>query len=1159
MKHAHFVHLHTHTEYSILDSLCRIEDLVQKAVEYKMPALTMTDNGVLFGTVPFFEACKSKGIKPIIGVEAYVAPKDRRDKTPRGIPEESYVLVLLVKNATGYKNLMHLMTLAQFEGFYWRPRVDKELLKKYSEGLIALSGSLQGEIPSLIVQEKIEETKETIRFYSEIFGPGNFYLELMDHGLAREKFVNQKLLELSKELKIPVVAANDSHYFSREDAFAHEVARCIHQGNTLSQARNALSGTEYFFKSPAEMETLFAHCPEAISNTIVIAELCNFELDFTARHLPEFKPPEGKTLEGTLLELCRQGMLGKADPDSPVVQERLRHEIKIIKQMGFLSYFLIVENLVTFAKKNHIPVGPGRGSAAGSLVAYLLGITEVDPLKHGLLFERFLNPDRVSLPDIDIDFCYFRRNEVIDYVSQVYGKTAVAQIITFGTLAARAVLRDVGRVMGIPLSKVDQIAKMIPTELKITLKKALEMEEGLRNLIKEDKEAEGLFNIAMKLEGLPRNTSIHAAGIIISKGELTDKVPLYCGQDDEVITQFDGPACEKIGLLKMDFLGLKTLTVLDNAFKKIRAGKDLIPFDDLNKIPVNDPKTYELLTKGNTLGVFQLESSGMRDLMKRLSVHEFSDLVALVALYRPGPMQMADDFIQRKHGKVKVEYLHPLLEPILQETKGIMLYQEQVMQCAQVIGGFTLAQADNLRRIMGKKKEAAMKKEKDKFIQGAIKNGIDKAVATKIFEAMEFFAGYGFNKSHSVAYGWIAYQTAYFKANYPLEFMASLLSSEKHNTDNISLYVDECKNMGIPVKAPSIQSSFDDFCTEENSIRFGLGAIKGVGTGSVEAIVTSREKQGTFQSVQDFAKRVDNRAINKKTLESLIRGGAFDDMEKNRRFLFEIVEDIIHFGSGSHRDSATGQESFLDILDRSRGQTLSSKKKEQFPNWSEHELLKFEKELLGCYLSSHPLVRYQKILKRFSTSASNTFSTMKEGESVRLGGVISGIKHTKTKKEEKMAILQIEDLKGTVDAVLFPNVFKTCESLIQMDAAIFIQGTLKFRNDTPNIAVNEITPIEEVQKKLSSGIYIHTHESENSAMLPQLKTILSKYPGNCSVTLNLELSSGETIVIRAHNEITFSPTESAIAEIENLLGENSVWLHIKDKPKQTFDYKRKGV
>ncbi len=1160
MKHSSFVHLHVHTEYSILDSTLRIKELVSKAESYKMSSLAITDNSVLFGAVAFYEACKSHGIKPILGVEAYVAPKSLKDKTPKGIPNESYSMLLLVKDDEGYRNLSNLITVAQFDGFYYRPRIDKELLSKHAKGLIAIDGGLGGEIASLLLQNNTNEALSLINFYQSIFGKDNFYLELADHGLKQEKFLNEKIIEISKTSGAGLVATNDCHYLERDDSFAREIAKCISSGVTINESRNGMVGSEYYFKSAEEMTELFKEVPEAITNTLKIAERCNFDFDLKTLHMPEFEPPIKMPREEYLLKLCHEGMKGKVDGDAPEIKKRLEHEFSIIRQMGFISYFLIVSDFVNYAKKNDIPVGPGRGSAAGSLIAFLLGITNVNPLENGLLFERFLNPSRVSMPDIDIDFCYDRRTEVIEYVSNVYGKRSVAQIITFGTLAARAVIRDVGRVMGIPLPKVDQIAKLIPAEPKMTLKKALELEPKINEIIKEDKEIEGLFDNAIKLEGLPRNTSTHAAGIIISKGDLTEKVPLYKGQNDEVITQFDGPACEKVGLLKMDFLGLKTLTLLENALKKVKLKIKDYPIKNLLEIPMNDSKTYDLLNKANTLGVFQLESSGMRDLMKRLGVKDFADIVALVALYRPGPMQMADEFIKRKHGQVKVEYLHPSMEGILKETHGIMLYQEQVMQCAQVLAGFTLAEADNLRKIMGKKKADAMIQLRDKFVDGAVKNKVDKTIAEKVFEQMEYFAGYGFNKSHSVAYGLIAYQTAWMKANHPEEFMAAILSLEKSNIDKISFYVEECKAMGIEIKPPSILYSFDDFCVEEKSIRFGMGAIKNVGSHAVESIINARIKHGLFKNLEDLAKQIDSRTLNRKTLESLIKAGVFDELEPNRRYLFEIIDDIIKFNMGSKKDGETGQESFLDLLDSSSKQSISPKKRNDYPNWPEHDLLKAEKELLGCYISGHPLAEYSKILKRFSTVDSSAVKNLKDSEELKIGGVISNIKLTRTQKtSEEMAIIQLEDLHGTIEAVVYPRIFKLYRELITIDAPVYILGIVQFRNETASVIINEVIKLDRVQETLTTAIYIRIHESaENSAKLNRLKEITEKYPGSCNVVLDLLLAGGKTLVIKSSGNNSVSPCEEAISEIEHLFGEECVWLHIKNRTTQTFTRKNKN-
>ncbi|MFA5116942.1 MAG: DNA polymerase III subunit alpha, partial [Candidatus Omnitrophota bacterium] len=914
MPHSEFVHLHIHTQYSLLDGACRIPELLALAKQYKMDSLAITDHGNMFGAIEFYLEAQKAGIKPIIGCEVYVAPGSRLDKTSQGIEDAAHHLILLARDEEGYVNLMKLVSSGYLEGFYYRPRIDKDILSKHSRGLIGLSACLKGEIPTLIQNNRFNDALKVADDYLQILGKENFYLELQENGIADQATVNQGLLKIAQELTVPLAASNDVHYLSRDKSGAHEALLCVQTQTTLDDPnRMRFQTQEFYFKSPQEMKELFKYCPQALKATLDIADRCNLELDFTKVHLPRYQLPDGKSKEEFLKELCVQGAGRRFNEVTPQINTRLEHELKTIAQMGFISYFLIVWDFIHYAKKNHIPVGPGRGSAAGSLVSYLLGITDIDPLKYGLLFERFLNPERISLPDIDIDFCYERRQEVIDYVTQKYGRENVAQIITFGTMQARAVVRDVGRVMGMAYADVDKIAKMIPAEPDIHLKDALESEAELKNLYKNDQQVTKLVDIAMSLEGLNRHASVHAAGVVIADTMLTDYAPLFKSGDDKISTGYSMGSLEKIGLLKVDFLGLRTLTVIDQAVKiiKKRHGVDL----KMDELPLDDPATFKLLCAALTMGVFQIESSGMRDLLRKLQPSRFEDMIALVALYRPGPMGsgMLDDFIQRKHGRVPIKYDHKKLEPILNETYGIMVYQEQIMRIASELAGFSLAKADLLRRAMSKKNPEVMEKERKNFVTGCVKNSISEAIANKIFGFIEYFSGYGFNRSHSAAYAIISYRTAYLKANFPVEFMAALLNSERDNTDKIVEYVNEATHMGIKILPPDINESFADFTViDDKTIRFGLLAIKNVGRGAIESVIHVRQEQDRFSSLGDLCRKIDLRLVNRKVLESLIKCGALDSFMLHRAQMTVMLDNVLSSASRAQQQKAKGQLSFFD-------------------------------------------------------------------------------------------------------------------------------------------------------------------------------------------------------------------------------------------------------
>ncbi|MBE9528884.1 MAG: DNA polymerase III subunit alpha, partial [Proteobacteria bacterium] len=1060
MHHSNFVHLHTHSQYSLLDGAIRPEALVKTAREMKMPAVAVTDHGNLFGAVEFYELAMKNGVKPIIGCEVYVAPGARTDKTPQSrtsiLDTNSYHLILLVMDSTGYTNLCKLISTAYIDGFYYKPRIDKEILREHSEGLIALSACLHGEVAYNWSHGLKDEAERIAAEHKEIFPDRRFFIELQHNGMEEQERVNGGLIEIARKLDIPLVATNDCHYLKREDARIHDILLCIQTGTTVSaEKRMRFATDEFYFKSPEEMTKAFADCPEAIENTIEIAERCNLEMKLDATHMPEYPAPEGQTLDDVIDAKSKEGLEARLEvmtkrgtdiePLKWKYYDRLDKELKVIKGMGFPGYFLIVADFIDYARSKDIPVGPGRGSAAGSLVAYSLGITNIDPIEYNLLFERFLNPDRISLPDIDIDFCYEQREEVIKYVTELYGQENVTQIITFGLMRARACLRDVGRVLDMPYGDVDRIAKLVPAELNITIESALEKEPKLQKLVKDDAKVAELIEVARALEGLPRHASTHAAGVVISNLPLVEYLPLYMGSKENIVTtQFPMKDVEKIGLVKFDFLGLKTLTVIDRALKYVKANRKVEI--DLDTLPLDDTETYTLVAKGETDGVFQLESSGMKELLRKLKPEAFEDMIAAVALYRPGPLQsgMVDDFINRKHKRVKVVYDHVLLKTILENTYGVMVYQEQVMEIARSLAHFTPGDADVLRKAMGKKNHEEMLIQRNKFIEGSIRNEIPKPKAEKIFDLMAKFAGYGFNKSHSAAYALIAYHTAYLKAHYPVEFMAALLSSDMDTTDNVVKYINECRNISIEVNPPDINESDKMFSVSGDSIRFALGAIKNVGSAAIDSILEVRE-DGPFESLVDFLVRVDSRKVNKKVVESLVKCGAFDFTGcagTKRAGLLEVLVGEMETAQKIQRDKEEGQGSIFDMLGDSDGQAgagaVSGGVKEfsyaaSTAEWTEAELLSAEKETLGFYFSSHPLQSHMDTLKSYATCAIEELMSIDHEVTVAVGGVISTFKEITTKKGDRMAFVTLDGLSGNVEVVVFSDLYAKTSELITSD------------------------------------------------------------------------------------------------------------------------------
>ena len=1154
-----FVHLHNHSEFSILDGALKTSLLVEAAYKNDMPAVALTDHGNIFGAVSFFKQAKKKGIKPILGCEAYIAPKSRFDKKPGRERPVQFHLLLLVKNEKGYKNLCQLITKSYLEGFYYKPRIDKELLAQYNEGLIGFSSCLKGEINYLLGLDQEEKAEEVALEYASLFSKGDFYIEIQDHGLEEQKKNNPLLIRLARKLNLPLVATNDVHYLAKDDSESHDVLLCIQTNKKVTdQDRIRFSTNEFYFKSSAEMIDNFAETPEAIQNTAKIAAQCNFDFPSSGYFLPQYKAPEGFSLGEYFDQVVKEGFQnliqsiaknkGKDEMPSLIeeYEKRLEREVKLVKEMGFEGYFLIVWDLIQMAKNNNIPVGPGRGSAAGSLLSYSLGITDIDPMEYDLLFERFLNPERISLPDIDIDFCGRRRDEVLAYVKKKYGgKENVSQIITFGTMAARQAVRDVGRALDVPLSEVGKIAKMIPPfGPDATIQGALKEVPQLKELRDKDTKIAHLLSVAQKLEGHVRHPSTHAAGIVIAPKLLVEFMPLYQSVKGEITSQFPMQDIEAIGLLKMDLLGLRNLTVIKDTVELVE--KETGQKIDLKNIALDDEKTFEVFKAGNTDGVFQFESHGMKDLLRNFKPENFRDLIALNALYRPGPLKsgMTDEFIKRKNHPEKISYDCPELEPALKETLGLIVYQEQVMRIATDLAGFSMAEADILRKAMGKKETAMMKGQMQRFIQGAKKKGLSQATAKKIFDQIKYFAGYGFNKSHSAAYACLAYRTAYLKAHHPDYFLAALLTSEaeKGVTSQVVKYINECKEMGIKVLPPDINESDLNFTVVKEAIRFGLSAIKNVGEGAVRSLIQARNKRGKFTSPFEIFEEIDPRTVNRKVIESLIKAGALDSLGWQRSQLFHLIDEMIEYGHEIQK-AKSSKQSLLFGKSQLEPPPIPPEVK-QMPEWDKSLSLSYEKDALGFYISGHPLAEFGKRLEMLVSHSINQLDDEKDfGSEIQIAGIISSIKSIKTKKDERMATFILEDMSGRIEVVAFPDNYKRYYDHLREDHLVWIKGKFLGEGENRRIHLLQIMPLPDAFRKQVKKVILRIFlPGIEESVFEELKDMLDQSQGDSPVYFELEIPPSYRILVQARDIQGLLFSEDLLRKIEGLLGENSVFI-----------------
>lgn len=1156
---AGFTHLHVHTQYSLLDGAIRVPDLIEKCKEFGMDSVAITDHGAMFGALEFYIKAKKAGIKPIVGCEFYVAPRDRKEKKVVD-GNTAFHLVLLAMNKTGYKNLMKMASIAQFEGFYYRPRIDMALLAENHEGIIALSACLHGQVPWLVSKNNMDGARKKAQELKDIFGD-RLYFELQENGIADQQPVNDGMKKLAKEMDVKLVATNDCHYLNRDEAYAHEVLLCIQMNKTMNDPKRfRFSTDEFYFKSPDEMKRAFNHCPESITTTQEIADRCNLELTFDEYHFPVFPVPEGETLDTMFVKACRTGLnkrfaeMQAAGTFNAEVEktytERLNMEIDVINTMGFPGYFLIVADFINWALDRDIPVGPGRGSGAGSLAAYCMRITHIDPIPYGLIFERFLNIERKSMPDFDIDFCMDRRGEVIDYMRQKYGGAAhVAQIITYGSMKAKGVIRDVGRALDIPLHDVNYVAKLVPDALKMTIKKALVEEPKIQEMADRDPRIAELLKVSQTLEGLARHTSTHAAGVVVSPKPMYEYLPTCRGtHEDETVTQYDMKHTEMTGLIKFDFLGLKTLTVIDKAVKHVKADRG----EDLNiaTIDMDDVKTFDLLRAGDALGIFQLESSGMRELLVKLAPEQFSDLIALVALYRPGPLDsgMVDDFVETKHGRQEPNYPLPEIKFILEETYGVIVYQEQVMKIANVLASYSLGDADILRRAMGKKIPEVMDEEKIKFMAGAKKNKIDEKKAEYVFDLMAKFAGYGFNKSHSAAYALVSYQTAFLKAHYPAQFMTSLLSCDMTNTDKVVIYINECKEQGIEVLPPDINESMKDFNVVDDRIRFGLAAVKNVGGAALDSIIEERENNGKYTSLSNFCNRVDSRKVNSRVIESLIRSGSFDSLGMRRSQLMSIIDKAMEQAKAVQRDMQSGQMSLFSVAPEasSGGAEVTDIIPPDIPEWDEREKLAAEKETVGFYITGHPLDSAMDQIKTVVDSDILNLENWSADQPVRIGGLIKTCKHHKSKKGDPMAFLTVEDISETVEVIVFPSAFQNCYQVLSSQEPVIVQGIVQKEERGPKILAENIYPLPEALEKFTDRIRIKLESDKISTQkLETLKKTLYSHHGDCPILLTVHFPGQGEVDIEVLKDMTVRPGKELTESIQSLLGYNAITVSKK--------------
>lgn len=1143
MFHTNFVHLHVHSHYSLLDGAAPVKGIVDAARRFRMPAIAITDHGNMFGAIELYQYALKKGVKPILGFEAYLTPGNRADRK-KDLP--LYHIVLLARNIEGYRNLVKLSTLAYTEGFYYKPRVDFELLEKYSAGVIALGACLAGEVPRELQKGDRDAAIAAIKRYQKIFGAENFYVEIQNHGIADQIKILKPLVEVARACNAPIVATNDSHYVKPEDWEAQDALLCLSTNAKIADDKRMRFETrEFYLKSPQEMSELFAEYPDAITNTVRIAERCNVQLPLGKSILPVFPIPDGKTSESYLTELCYTGMPWRYGNDSQKEEliNRLEFELSVIKRMGFCDYFLIVWDFIKAAREMGVPVGPGRGSAAGSIVAYLLGITGIDPIKYGLLFERFLNPDRISMPDIDIDFSDDGRQKVIDYVIDKYGRNKVSGIITFNFILAKMAIRDIGRVLGMELPEVDRIAKMVPEKPGTHLKKVLHEVPDLKEVLEQGTDQQKkLLRIAETVDGLVRHTGVHACGIVISRDDLMDVVPICRDKDENLMTQYEKNAIESIGLLKMDFLGLKTLTIIQRALENIKKvhGVDV----DLETIPIEDPKSYHLLQQALTLGIFQLESAGMRNLIARLKPSVFEDIIALLAMYRPGPLGsgMVDDFVERKHGRKSLAYPHPDLEPVLKDTYGVFLYQEQVMQTANILANFTMAQADGLRKAMGKKIQETMEKMGKLFVKGAVERGVPQEKAQEIFDLMAGFAEYGFNKSHSAAYAVITFRTAYLKAHYPVEFMAAVLSSEINNTDKIAEYVDECRTLGMEILPPDINISEGIFIVDKGNIRFGLSAIKGVGQGAVESMVEARQKSGDFKSLADFARRVDTRQVNSRVIDALIKAGAFDSFGLKKSQLLAMAPDALKAGQSAQKDKLSGQTTFFDLFGED-AEGLGDKEIEppDLPELLEKELLLSEKEVFGFYLTGDPFSAVAPLGRVFSTHTMSSILEANDNTTCRIAGILTGYKRHITKKGDYMAFLTVEADNLSVDVTLFPKAYEEYHQRLKIDEPMFMIVQTQMIDGSIKLNADKILVLDDFNEEGFAKItFIIPPGMADRENYQKMLTVLQKSPGATPFHVKILTPEGTKVLLKPPSRFRISLNPGLIKTWEKLCGKNSM-------------------